>query len=148
MDRQAIHDDYERARPTFHRRLDAASEADLARPTHGTRWTNQQLLWHMLFGYMTVRALRVLVRVFGRLPRGASKVFARLLNAATVPFDWVNYAGPCGAVKVYGRRRMGAAFDRVTADLHLLLVRGCTGPCGPCRDSSDEGPYSGGCPGE
>lgn len=29
-----------------------------------------------------------------------------------------NYLGPCGAVKVYGPRRMSAAFDRVIASLH------------------------------
>ncbi|MBT2546323.1 hypothetical protein J7E99_38100 [Streptomyces sp. ISL-44] len=57
MDRQAVHDDYERARLTFHRLIDAASAADLAKATDGTRWTNKQLLWHMLFGYMIVRAL-------------------------------------------------------------------------------------------
>ncbi|MCX5610778.1 MULTISPECIES: DinB family protein [unclassified Streptomyces] len=121
MDRQAVHDDYERARLTFHRLIDAPSAADLAKATDGTRWTNKQLLWHMLFGYMIVRALLVLVRVFGRLPRTASKVFARLLNAATVPFDLINYVGPCGAAKVYGPRRMGAAFDRVIASLHRHL---------------------------
>ncbi|MEU9372671.1 DinB family protein [Streptomyces sp. NPDC048255] len=113
MDRQAVYEDYERARRTFHQLLDSASETDLARLTRGTKWTNEQLLWHMLFGYMLVRALLVLVRVFGRLPRGVGKAFARLLNAGTVPFDWVNYAGPRGAVKVFGPRRTGVAFDRV-----------------------------------
>ncbi|MCJ0871180.1 DinB family protein [Streptomyces sp. AP-93] len=117
MDRQAVYDDYARARQTFHRLLDTASPDDLARPSSGTKWTNEQLLWHMLFGYMVVRALLVLVRVFGRLPRRVSMVFTRVLNAATVPFDLINYAGPCGAVKVYGLRRMGAAFDRVTDSL-------------------------------
>ncbi|MFI1651816.1 DinB family protein [Streptomyces avidinii] len=122
MDRQAVYDGYERARQTFQRLLGEASEADLAEPTRGTRWTNQQLLWHMLFGYMLVRALLVVARVFGRLPRGVSKAFARLLNAATVPFDFVNYAGPCGAARVYGPRRMGAAFDRVIDSLHRQLA--------------------------
>ncbi|WAZ26800.1 DinB family protein [Streptomyces cinnabarinus] len=121
MDRQAVYDGYERARQTFHRLLDAASESDLARPTRGTRWTNGQLLWHMLFGYLAVRALLVLARVFGRLPRGVSKVFARLLNAATAPFDLINYAGPVGAVKVITPRRMGAAFDRVISSLRRQL---------------------------
>ncbi|MER6612171.1 DinB family protein [Streptomyces xantholiticus] len=122
MDRQAVYDDYERARRTFHRLLDTASKDDLARPTRGTKWTNEQLLWHMLFGYMVVRALLILVRVFGRLPRSTSKVFARVLNAATVPFDLVNHAGPCGAVKVYGPRRTAAAFDRVTGSLERRLA--------------------------
>ncbi|WP_308369360.1 MULTISPECIES: DinB family protein [unclassified Streptomyces] len=132
MDRQAVNEDYERARRTFHQLLDSASKEDLARPTRGTKWTNEQLLWHMLFGYMVVRALLVLVRVFGRLPRRVGKMFAHLLNTGTVPFDWVNYVGPRGAVKVYGPRRMGAAFDhvldalqrRLTAESEADLARG------------------------
>lgn len=122
MDRQAVYDGYERARQTFHSLLEAASQADLAKRTRGTRWTNKQLLWHMLFGYMIVRALLVLVRVFGRLPRSVSTVFARLLDVTTAPFDFINYAGPCGAVKVYGPRRMGRAFDRVIASLRRHLA--------------------------
>lgn len=122
MDRQAVHNEYERTRQTFHRLLDAASKDDLARPTCGTKWTNEQLLWHMLFGYMVVRALLILVRVFGRLPRWVGKMFAQVLNAATPPFDLVNYLGPCGAVKVYGPRRMGAKFDRVIGSLQRHLT--------------------------
>lgn len=122
MDRQAVHDEYDRARRTFHRLLEGAGEADLARRTDGTRWTNKQLLWHMLFGYMIVLRLLVLVRVFGRLPDGAGRLFARLLNAATVPFDLVNYLGPVGAAKVYGPRRMAATFDRVTGRLDRKLA--------------------------
>ncbi|MEV8533958.1 DinB family protein [Streptomyces sp. NPDC051211] len=122
MDRRAVHEDYERARRIFHQLLDTASGADLAQATAGTKWTNEQLLWHMLFGYMVVLRLLVLVRLFSRLPRGASRVFARVLNAGAVPFDWVNHAGPCGAVKVYGPRRMDAAFDRVIDRLHRHLA--------------------------
>ncbi|MEV7177622.1 DinB family protein [Kitasatospora sp. NPDC093679] len=123
LDRQVVHGELDRARAEFHRLLAAAGTDDLARPTRGTRWTNEQLLWHMLFGYLVVRALLVLVRLFGRLPRGVSRAFARVLDAATVPFDLVNRLGPCGAVKVIGPRRMGAQFDRVIAALHRGLDR-------------------------
>ncbi|MFD7782199.1 DinB family protein [Streptomyces nojiriensis] len=122
MDRQAVHKDYERARQTFHRLLDSASEKELSSATQDTKWTNEQLLWHMLFGYMIVLRLRLLVRVFGWLPRSVSRVFAQVLDAATVPFDWVNYVGPRGAVKFYGPQRMGEAFDRVIDALHRRLV--------------------------
>jgi hypothetical protein len=37
----------------------------------------------MLFGYMIVRTLLPLVTIFGRLPSGAGRGYARLLNAAT-----------------------------------------------------------------
>ncbi|MFF3940895.1 DinB family protein [Streptomyces phaeofaciens] len=121
VDRKAVHEEMERARAAFHQLLDHAAAADLRRPTDGTRWTNEQLLFHMLFGYILIRPLLVLLRIFGRLPRGAGRVFARLLNAATRPFDVVNYLGPLGGAKVLGRRRMGRAFDRVIADLHRRL---------------------------
>ncbi|WP_030610898.1 DinB family protein [Streptomyces fulvoviolaceus] len=121
MNRQATHEEMERTRTTFHQLLDDASEADLRRPTDGTRWTNEQLLFHMLFGYILIRPLLVLMRIFGRLPRGAGRAFARLLDAGTRPFDVVNYLGPLGAAKVLGRRRMGTVFDRVIAGLHRRL---------------------------
>ncbi len=121
VDRQAIHQELERARTTFHRLLDGAADADLRRGTQGTRWTNGQLLFHMLFGYILIRPLLALLRVFGRLPRGASRAFARVLNTATRPFDVVNYLGPVGGARVLGRRRMGTAFDRVIDWLHRRL---------------------------
>jgi hypothetical protein len=62
----------ERARQTFHRLLDRATVADLRRPSR-TRWTNEQLLFHMLFGYLIVRALLVLGRIFSRLPAGGAR---------------------------------------------------------------------------
>lgn len=74
LDRQAVHEELERVRATFHRLLDGASEADLRRPTKGTRWTNEQLLFHMLFGYILMRPLLLLIRIFGRFPRGVGRV--------------------------------------------------------------------------
>ncbi|MFE1863485.1 DinB family protein [Streptomyces anandii] len=121
VDRHAIHEELERARVTFHQLLDGAADADLRRGTEGTRWTNGQLLFHMLFGYILIRPLLALLRVFGRLPPGASRAFARVLNAATRPFDLINYLGPLGGARVLGRRRMGVAFDRVIAWLHRRL---------------------------
>ncbi|MFE1441172.1 DinB family protein [Streptomyces sp. NPDC058739] len=123
LDRQAVLDDYDRARRTFHALLDEATPASLARPTTGTRWTNRQLLWHMLFGYLVTRVVLGLARGFSRLPRSASKAFARLLDAGTLPFDVINYLGPCGAVKLFGPRSMGAAFDRITASLERRLAK-------------------------
>ena len=52
----------------FHHLLDSATPAELRAPTNGTKWTNRQLLFHMLFGFLLVRALLVLVKGFGRLP--------------------------------------------------------------------------------
>ncbi|MFD4460466.1 DinB family protein [Nocardia sp. NPDC058480] len=123
VDRAAIAADLERARSEFHRLLASTAPDEWAAPTNGTRWTNEQLLFHMVFGYMVVQRLLPLVRVFGRLPDRGSKAFARLLDAATTPFHAVNYHGSCAAARVYNRRRMGAKLDRVIAALQARLAR-------------------------
>jgi len=41
----------------LHRLVDGATTAELRMPSNGTRWSNDQLLLHMLFGYLVVRAL-------------------------------------------------------------------------------------------
>ena len=113
----------EQARQDFHRLLSRANAADLRRSPDGTRWTNQQLLFHMLFGYLIVRGLLVLVRVFGLLPDGASKAFARLLDSAHKPFDLINYLGPCAGARIIPPRRMPRTLDRVIASLQSHLER-------------------------
>ena len=116
--------DLERARMEFHRLLAKAERHDAwAKPTCATRWTNEQLLFHMVFGYMIVQRLLILVRVFSRLPDSVSHGLGRLLNAATRPFDLINYYGSCAAAVVYNRRRMGAKMDRVIAALQHKLAR-------------------------
>ena len=123
QDRQAVHDELERVRADFHRLLADADAADLARATSGTRWSNEELLFHMLFGYLVVRALLPLVRLFARLPDGVSRAYARLLDAATRPFDVVNYLGAVGGSRVCNHARMGARLDRTLDALHRRLDR-------------------------
>ncbi len=77
----------------FRRLAAAATAADLRRRSDGTTWTNQEPLFHMLLGYLAVRALLVLVRVFGLLPGPASKACARLPGSACGPFDLALHAG-------------------------------------------------------
>lgn len=121
MDREAIHQEMEQARASFHRLATTASGAALRRRSNGTRWTNKQLLFHMLLGYLILRALRLLVLLFGRLPDGASRVFARLLNAATRPFDVVNHLGSWAGGNTLSTRWMVSMFDHVIAKLHRRL---------------------------
>lgn len=124
IDRNALATDLERARNAIHRLLAEAERADVwTEPTRGTRWTNEQLLFHMVFGYMITQRLLVLVRLFGRLPDPVSRVFAGILDAATTPFHIINYYGSCAAALVYNRRRMGAKLDRVIASLQRKLPR-------------------------
>lgn len=120
-DRQAVHDELDRVQADFRQLLGQAAPSDLARRTNGTKWTNEQLLFHMLFGYMIVRALLPLAGIFGYLPYGFSRAHAGLLNAATRPFDLINYLGPCAAIHIYGHDRMAAKLDRVLAALRRRL---------------------------
>lgn len=55
-------------RQDFRQLFAHASTADLRRPTHGTKWTNRELLFHMLLGYLITRALLPLTRLAGRRP--------------------------------------------------------------------------------
>lgn len=121
VDRQAVHDELDQARTSFHQLLDRASDADLRRRSDGTRWNNKQLLFHMLLGYLIVRALRGLVVTFDRLPTAVDRRFAQVLNAVTVPFDAVNYAGAWLAGSALPRRALHALGDRVIASLHRRL---------------------------
>jgi len=123
VDRQAVHDELERVRGEFHGMLEGASSEDLRRGTAGTRWTNGQMLFHMLFGYIIVRRLLHLVRFFARLPDPASRAFANLLNAATRPFHWVNYEASCVGAVVFRGDRLAREFDRTIAALHRRLDR-------------------------
>lgn len=81
----------------------------------GTRWTNHQLLFHMLLGYLVVWPLLVLIEVFDRLPPVASRQFAGLLNRGVRPFNAVNYWGGCMGAAVLSPARIGRVSERVIA---------------------------------
>ena len=122
FDKQHVHDELDRVQADVHRLLTTATAADLARPTIGTHWTNEQLLFHMLVEYLFVGSPLIgVVRVLGRAPRGISRALAWLQNAATRPANVINYRGICAATRVYGLARMGPRFDRVVASLHRRL---------------------------
>lgn len=120
MDRQAVHAQWDRDLAGLRALVEAATAADLGRRSRGTRWTNRQLLFHLVFGYQIVRALLVLVRLLGRLPDPASRVFAAVLDAAARPFHVVNYLGSCGG-GLFGPRFAAWWFARIIASLHRSL---------------------------
>ena len=122
VNRRAIAAEMDQARESFHRLLDHATDADLRRRSDGTKWTNEQLLFHMLLGYLVTRALLILVRIFGRLPDGASRAFARLLDAAHRPFHLINYLGSCAGALIIPYSHMRDRLDRVIAALERSLA--------------------------
>lgn len=123
VDRQAISREMEDARARLHELLAAADASDLRRRSNGTRWTNAQLLFHMVFGYLIVRALLPLVRVVSRLPAPVGQWFAGSLNSARRPFHLVNYWGSRVGARVFDHARLGWLCDRTITGLQSRLRR-------------------------
>ena len=119
----AIHAELERARTEFRELIEASTSTALARPSAGTRWTNRELLFHMLFGYLITRNLRFVVKFVSRLPDAAQTRFAATLNAATGPFHRVNYWGSRVAGRALSPALMARWMDRVVASLQRRLDR-------------------------
>jgi hypothetical protein len=123
LERAAVLTELEEARSSFHDLLGQASRADLRRPSNGTRWTNRQLLFHMLFGYLIVRTLLPLVRFLGRRPAEWSRRFAATLNAGRRPFHLINFLGSWGGGHVLPIAVMIKLMDKTVRALqHNLSV--------------------------
>jgi hypothetical protein len=108
---QQVHADFEAL-------LDAVPEDALARQSRNPGWTNGELLAHMLFGFIIVRALTPMVRLWGRFPQGISSPFAWLLNLFTGPFNRVNAIGARLQGRVFTRERLRA---QLRSTLQALL---------------------------
>ena len=120
MDPAAVTAELRRSQADFHAIIAGAGPADLRRRSDGTRWTNRQLLWHMVFGYLIVRTLLPLVHLLGRL--GWSRRFAATLNAAHRPFHLINYAGSAGGGLLLTPRRMAVIMDATITALDRRLI--------------------------
>jgi len=121
MDEDEIYAELDRVRDDYRRLLDTATVAELRHPSDGTKWNNEQLLFHMVFGYLLVRNLRLILWAFSRLPDRASRRFAGVLDAGTRPFHVVNYVGSLYGARVLGYARMQRLMDRVITDLQRTL---------------------------
>jgi hypothetical protein len=123
MDVAAVSQEMEQARLAFHELVREATPAGLRRRTAGTRWTNRQLLFHMLFGYLIVRTLLPLVRGFGLLPLVYSRRFSAGLHAVRGPYNLINYLGSCGGGWLLTPPLMVRLIDRTTRALQRRLER-------------------------
>lgn len=121
-DKQAVYEELKVARATFHRLFESMSPDDMRRPTNGTKWNNEELLFHMLFGYLITVWLIWIVKLLGLLPQPFTRLFAMLLNALTRPFNTVNYLGSVLGAKAYNHKRMGRKFDKTCASLRRMLA--------------------------
>jgi DinB superfamily len=123
LSREQVHRELVAAPVSFRELLDGAAPASLRQRTNGTRWTNQEMLFHLLLGYLVVRTLMPLVAVITRLPPPVRRGFAAVLNAAARPFHLVNYLGSVLGGHVLTMSRMAALFDRTCAALARRLER-------------------------
>ena len=123
VDRAAIAGEMDDALARLHALLAAAGPVGLRRRSDGTRWSNEQLLFHCVFGYLVVRTLLPLVHLMGRLPAPVGRGWAALLGAATRPFHAVNFWGSVAGARVFDHRRMAPLADRTIAALQRSLAR-------------------------
>jgi hypothetical protein len=108
-----IRAELESTRAIFHALLDSLSENDLRKRSRNPSWTNGEILAHMLFGFIILNALLPMARLWEHLPKRASKIFAGLLNALTVPFNWVNALGARLQARVFTYQRIGKVYDQI-----------------------------------
>ena len=120
MQRPSIQQEMERARVTFQELVERASAEELGRRSDGTRWTNRQLLFHMVFGYLLVRTLLPLVHLLGRL--GWSRRFAATLNSLRRPFHVINYLGSVGGGQLLPPPAMTRLMNRTVQALQRRLA--------------------------
>ena len=121
IDRQTTRDvikaELKTTRSAFHVLLDSLSEEDLQKKSLNPGWTNGEILAHMLFGFMILNALLPMARIWGRLPKGSSKLFAWLLNISTGLFNWINAFGARAQGKVFTYQRVGKLYDAIYLSL-------------------------------
>ncbi len=106
--REQVRSDLEETRSQFHAILESLSEADWRAPSRNAAWTNGQLLFHMVFAFILIPALSG--------PRGpfwSPALESEALAVSTPFFNWINALGPRIGARIYGRRRIGAKYDRV-----------------------------------
>jgi hypothetical protein len=118
---EAIHAELDRVRSEFHDLVTHATASDLRRKSAGTDWSNRELLFHMLFGYLVTRSLLVLVTLISRAPRAAQRGFASVLDMTTPAFHRINFWGSRAGGAMISPRRADAWLARVIASLHRRL---------------------------
>jgi DinB superfamily len=121
LSRAVIAHEMDDARAAFRLLVDTADSAALRWRSNGTRWSNRQLLFHMLFGYLIVRALRPILLLFARLPDAASHGLAAGLDAATRPFHAVNYLGSLCGGSLLSPALVATWMDRTIGQLQRRL---------------------------
>ena len=115
--------DLDQARATFHAALGAIGDDAWRAPSRNPGWTNAQLCFHVLLGFILVPPLLRILGLMSHLPAWCDRAFARLLNATTPAFNRVNALGPRIGGRLLSRRGMVRQFDRTHARIVRRLER-------------------------
>ena len=121
--RRKLRDDLETAQQEFHEMMAMVPNEAWTAPSKNPGWTNGQLLFHILLGFILVRPLASLLVFSGHLPGSWSRVFAGLLDWSTPLFHRINAIGPRAAARILGRRGVARKFDQVHRGVLALLER-------------------------
>jgi hypothetical protein len=113
--KESIRSELQATRADYHALLGSLSEQGWYGRSRNPAWTNGQLLFHVTLAFLLVLPLFRIMRLFGRLPRRCSKIFASLLNLSTPLFNRVNAIGPRVGARIYQRDALGRKYDRVHA---------------------------------
>jgi hypothetical protein len=92
-DPQHIHEEMDHAYARFHQLTRNACRSDLHRPSEGTRWTNQQLLFHMMFGVSHRSAAAAAGPLLWALAGLGQPRLRDGPQRGEPPFHFVNYLG-------------------------------------------------------
>ncbi len=124
LSRQAILDELDAAQVEFRLLIEAMSNDDLRRKTMGTRWTNRELLFHMLFGYLIVRTLLWFCVVLSRLAPGATKSAAATLDGLVKTLQLDQLPGVCHRRQARNATPDGAKDGPRYPDIGTLVTQG------------------------
>lgn len=121
--RDRLRAEHETARTLFHAALAATPPDAWRAPSRNPGWTNAQLFFHVVLGFILVLPLMRIMHWMQRLPAWCDRAFARALDAATPLFNRVNALGPRLGARLYSREALGRKFDRVHARILRRLAR-------------------------
>ena len=121
--REHLRCELEAARREFYDMVTSISEPWWAKPSHNPGWTNGQLLFHVLLGFILVLPLAGILLFFGHLPAVCSRTFAAILNFSTPLFNRINAVGPRAGAFLLGRAGLISKFDQVHGRILERLER-------------------------
>ena len=121
--RAILRAELEAAREEFHAMVAGVSERGWNEPSHNPGWTNGQVLFHVLLGFILVLPLARLLVLFGHLPRVFGRAFAGMLDISAPLFHRINALGPRAGARILGRHGVLRRFDRVHRAILIRLDR-------------------------